>query len=89
MRRFLALLGGLALARALRAFLRRQPAREPAPDTRAEELRRKLDEARGLEADREEFDAGETRVDEADADARRRDVHERARATIDEMQPDE
>jgi hypothetical protein len=84
-RRLLAFLGGLAL---IRALLRRRRA-APGPDTRAEELRRKLDDARGLEADREEFDAAETRVDEADADARRRDVHERARATIDEMRSPE
>jgi hypothetical protein len=41
--------------------------------------------------DREEFEAGETPVDEApdpDVDARRRSVHERARTAIDEMKGD-
>lgn len=81
------MLGGLALAR---AFLRRRPAAPPppeVPDTRADELRRKLDESRGLAEEREEFEAGETPVDQVtlDADARRRDVHQRGRATLDEM----
>jgi hypothetical protein len=61
--------------------------RRPAPDARADELRRKLDESRAVD-DREEFEAAETRVDEAIAtglDDRRRDVHERARAAVDEM----
>ena len=88
MKRLLALLGGLAL---VRAFLRRRTA--PAPprevaDARAAELRAKLAEARGLDREREEFEAGETPVDRAepvDADARRREVHESGRAAIEEM----
>ena len=63
---------------------------EPVPDPRADELRRRLEEAKSLEGEREEFEAGETPVDEADPDAKRRDVHDRARAAIDEMRgPDE
>ena len=71
-----------------RAF-RRQPTvvdRDP-----AEELKAKLAEARAAGDDREEFEAGETPVDEApdpDVDARRRSVHERARTAIDEMKGD-
>ena len=60
--------------------------RRPAPETRAAELRQKLDEARSAD-DREEFEAAETTVDQAEVplDDRRRDVHERARAAVDEM----
>ena len=57
----------------------------------AEELKAKLAEARAAGDDREEFEAGETPVDEApdpDVDARRRSVHERARTAIDEMKGD-
>lgn len=45
----------------------------------AEELRRKLDDARSNEAEPETAPT-------PDLDARRRDVHERARAAVDEMQ---
>jgi hypothetical protein len=93
-------LGGVAGAFALRA-LRRQPVAEavaepvPAgdgPDQRAEELRRKLEESRSIVAERDEFEAGETPVDEAEPapasspDDRRKHVHERARASVDRMQ---
>lgn len=77
MRRLLALLGGIALLRAWLARRRPRPAADP-----AEALRRKLDETRDIAADQEEFTAGETPVD---ADERRREVHERGRAAIDEM----
>jgi hypothetical protein len=75
----------------VRAFLRRRPEPSHAEvvDPRADELRRRLDESRGLEQERDDFEARETSVDQAepaDADARRRDVHDRARAAIDEMQ---
>jgi hypothetical protein len=72
------LLGGLGL----RALLRRrsEPALEPAP---AEDLRARLAESRAtVEADREDADSGETPVD---VDARRADVHTRARQAIDEL----
>ena len=79
MRRLLALLGGIAL---LRAWLARRQARgREAPDP-ADELRQKLAESRELAADQDEFAAGETPVD---VDERRRGVHDRGRAAIDEM----
>jgi hypothetical protein len=43
---------------------RRRPA--PASDPRADELRRKLDESKPLVEDREEIEAGETTVDQAE-----------------------
>ena len=82
----LALIAG-GVAYALRN--RRARARvEAAPDERAEELRRKLAEARDLDSEREEFEGAETPVDHAQApgpDERRREVHERGRAAADEM----
>jgi hypothetical protein len=60
----------------------------PAPDPRADELRRKLAEAREGAADEEDFEAAgmgaETIVDEEVDDLRRR-VHEEARAAAEEM----
>ncbi len=89
MRRLYAWLAGFAGGAAVyRAFRRRHV---PEID-RAEELKAKLAEARAAGDDREEFEAGETRVDEAvapDVDARRRSVHEQARAAIDEMRGEE
>jgi hypothetical protein len=80
--------GGAAVYRAFRRHS--APVREP--DTRADELRAKLAQAREAGDDRESFEAGETPVDQAevpmtdDLDARRRSVHDKARAAIDEMQ---
>ena len=54
---------------------------EPYP---SEELRRKLDEVRESEGAQAGAEAED--VTPADLDARRRDVHERARAAVDEMQ---
>jgi hypothetical protein len=74
--------GGVAAYRALR----RRHTADPADP--AEELRTRLAEARAAGDDREEFEAGETPVDEAvplDPEARRRAVHEQGRAAIDEM----
>jgi hypothetical protein len=48
----------------------------------AEELRRKLDESRGLVGEQEDFSSAETPVD---LDARRRQVHDSGRAALDEM----
>jgi hypothetical protein len=68
-----------------------EPAREGEPevDPRAEELRARLDEAKAAGSDRDEFEAGETTVDASesavDLEARRRAVHDDARAAIDEM----
>jgi hypothetical protein len=75
--------GGLA---AYRLFRRRPTPRPvPAPDPAAE-LKAKLAEARAAADDRDEFEAGETPVDQAaDPELRRRSVHEQARAAIDEM----
>jgi hypothetical protein len=81
-------LGGVAL---YRWFTReRPPVVEPGADPRAAELRAKLQESRPLVDEREEFEAGETAVDEAepappDPEARRRRVHEQARSAVDEM----
>jgi len=83
--------GALAVARTLvRRRGRAAPAPEPPrPDPRAEELRTRLAEARAAGDDRDEFEAGETPVDEAVSpgpDERRRRVHEQGRSAIDEMQ---
>ena len=77
------------LARMLRPR-RRAPAFEPGPDPRAAELRRKLAESRSIVSEREEFEAAETPVDEADAaqeqvEDRRRQVHEEGRAAARRM----
>ncbi len=70
-----------------RAFRRQPPVAEPDP---AEELKARLAEARAAGDDREEFEAGETPVDEvtgseAEVEDRRKAVHERGRAAADEM----
>ena len=81
MKRLLALVvGGLGL----RAYLKRRrsppPSLEPSP---ADDLRAKLAESRAtVEAEREDADSGETPVD---VDARRADVHVRARQAIDDL----
>ena len=62
-------------------WLRRRKKQEADP---AAELRAKLEESRAAD-DRDEFESGETPVDEADPDARRRAVHERARTRMDEL----
>jgi hypothetical protein len=91
MRRPLAwLLGGFT---AFRIFRRRRRSGSHTPDSRAEDLRQRLAEARELAEERDEFEAGELTVDQAepatpDADARRREVHEAARATVDQMRGD-
>ena len=78
---------GVAGAAVVRA-LRRKPAPASAPDPRAEELRRRLDESRALVDEREEFESAETPVDEAEVDDRRRAVHERGRAAAERMRGD-
>lgn len=75
------LLAAAAALLGLAYFKRKQQPPQPDP---ADELRAKLAEARAAD-DREEFESGEQAVDEIDVDARRRDVHERARAQIDEL----
>jgi hypothetical protein len=72
-------------------FLRRR--REPAvagSDPRAEELRRKLAEARGIVEERDEFEGAELTVDLAepapeDPESRRQAVHEAGRAAVERM----
>ena len=89
MRRLALLLAGFGLARLF--FWRRPeglappPEAEPELDPRAEALRAKLAEGKEIVEEREEFEAGETPVDEADLDERRRRVHEAARAAVEEM----
>ena len=89
MRRPLAwLLGGFAALGFLRR--RRQPQElAPAPDARAEELRQRLAESRGMVDERDEFEAAETPVDQAeparDPDERRRAVHDAAREAAQRM----
>ena len=81
-RRLLIVTGLAALAA---YFLRRRPAAAPVVEVDpAEELRRKLDEVKASEGAEDGAEADDTPV--ADLDARRRDVHERARAAVDEMQ---
>jgi hypothetical protein len=66
--------------------LRRKP--KAAADPRADELRRKLDESKPLVDEREEFEAGETTVDKAEAptlDEKRAAVHERGQSAVRDM----
>jgi hypothetical protein len=87
MRRPLAwLLGGFALF----GFLRRRQEAPAAHDPRADELRRKLAEARSIVEERDEFEAAEVTVDLAepapvDPESRRRAVHDAGRATVERM----
>jgi hypothetical protein len=100
-RRNLALLAGLAGGAIGAAWVRRRRvAREVTPggrDRGAEELRRKLSQARDAAPDEEDFEAagmgGETvavdqppaRPTREEADSLRRRAHERGRETADEM----
>jgi threonine dehydrogenase-like Zn-dependent dehydrogenase len=86
-RRGLAWAAGLAGVVAAFLLRRRGSASVPATDP-ADELRRKLAEARETEPVAVEPEPEP--VPPADADARRREVHEQARAAIEEMhRPDE
>ena len=80
--------GAAGAAIAVYRKLRRPPV-PAAEDPRADELRRKLDESRTVVDEREEFEAGETPVDQADPDApvedRRNAVHERGKAAAEQM----
>lgn len=84
-------LAGLAAARAILSRRRSVPTPAPA-DPRADELRRKLAEARDMADEREEFESAETPVDKAeppgDLAERRREIHERGRAAAEEMRGD-
>ena len=83
-RRF-AWLGAAAGALAVWRWRRRKPQAAVEADP-AESLRAKLEESRAVADERERFEERETPVDEAaDPEARRRSVHEDARARIDEL----
>ncbi len=84
-RRFAWLGGAVGAFFGWRLLRRKQtPASEREPDP-ADTLRAKLDESRALVDERDAFEEGETPVDEADPGARRRSVHEQARARLDEL----
>jgi hypothetical protein len=95
------IVGGLGIAavavaktaRRRRAAVATAPAAGPAgADPRAAELRRKLDEVRAVAEDRDEFEAAETPIDQAEApedvDERRRRIHDEGRAAAEEMRGD-
>jgi hypothetical protein len=89
-RRKLWITGGLALAGGAVYRKIRRKKRDPEPD-HAADLRRKIDESRALVEERDEFEAAEVPVDQAEPgiDERRREAHERAQASIDEMRDSE
>ena len=62
---------------------------EDEADTRAGDLRRRIEESRLLVDERDEYEGAETPVDEADPEARRREVHDRARQMVERMRGDE
>ena len=87
-RRLTWLLGAIGLA-GLVAYLRRRrgPRPEDLPEAQADELRRTLEETR---ATAEQLDRPPTSAAEPEPEAleaRREDVHDRARAALDEMAP--
>jgi len=87
MRRRLAwLFGAIGLA-GLVAYLRsrRQPEPSDLPEAGADELRRTLEETRATADQLEEPSAAPE--DATELEARRNDVHERARSALDEMEP--
>jgi hypothetical protein len=85
------LAGAVGAAGVAYRALRRRPVEAPDSDSRAEELRRKLDESKAAGDDRDEFESGETPVDAAEpsVDEKRAEVHERARAASREMRGDQ
>jgi hypothetical protein len=85
------LLGGavVAGAAAYRALTRRPPA-PVVPEPHAEALKTRLAESRAVVDEREEFEAGETPIDEAEpvpseVGDRRRAVHDRGRSVAEQM----
>jgi hypothetical protein len=85
---FLGALAAVLLRRRRRAAS--VPAEQVAePDPRAEELRQRLAESRQLVDERDEFEAAETPIDQAevtsDPESRRRAVHEAGRAAAERM----
>jgi hypothetical protein len=111
-RRNLLLLAGVAAGAVGTYLLNKRgqpiPGAEPGPDPRAEELRRKLAEARDTAADEDDFEAagmaGETQLEEpppappinpaaamsgGDVEDVRRQIHEEARRSTEEMRRSE
>ena len=94
MRRLYTWLAGVVGGAAVYRAFRRQSDSTQEPDARVDELRAKLAQAREAGDDRDSFEAGETPVDQVDVtpaedlETRRRSVHDKARAAIDEMQGD-
>jgi hypothetical protein len=85
------LIGGavVAGAAAYRALTRR-PAAPVVPEPHAEALKARLAESRAVVEDREEFEAAETPIDQAepvpsDVGDRRRAIHERGRSAAEQM----
>jgi acetyl-CoA carboxylase carboxyltransferase component len=75
--------GGLAAYRAVKG---NRVLVEVEHDSRAAELKARLEAARTAEDDRDTFESGEVTVDEAlDPQSRRAQVHEQGRAALDEM----
>jgi hypothetical protein len=71
-------------------FLLRRPPQSTAPEPHVEALKSKLAESRVVAEDREEFEAAETPIDEAESvppqlGDRRASVHERGRQLADQM----
>ena len=71
-------------------FRRRPPTEAEGSDPRADELRQRLAEARSVVDEREEFEAAETTVDQADpalpsVEERRSEVHDAGRARLEQM----
>jgi hypothetical protein len=59
-----------------------------APDPRADELRRKLDDSKQLVEEREEFESGETALDEVESptlEGKRSAVHDQGREAARQM----
>ena len=78
--------GTLGAAGVAYRTLRRRP--RPAADPRADGLRRKLDDSKQLVEEREQFESGETAVDEVESptlEGKRAAVHERGHAAAREM----
>jgi hypothetical protein len=85
------MLGGavVAGAAAYRALTRRPPA-PVVPEPHVEALKARLAESRAVVEEREEFEAGETTVDQAETvpaelGDRRRSVHDRGRQVAEQM----
>ena len=96
MRRLVPLISGLAGTLAAARVIHRRRARRAAeapadaPDPRAESLRRRLDQARAVVTEQEEFDGAEVPVDEAepapvDPSGLRARIHAEGREKVEAM----